>query len=157
VRADLVPDEAHAEGVIAALRPMLGANERVLLPRAEVAREILPEALQQAGAKVDVVVAYRTLAPAPRDLDRIRSLVDPEETDIVLFTSSSTVQNLADVLGDDAVPRLDALDLFSIGPVTTRTAERLGLRVQGTAADQSIESLVATARAYYAKGTHADE
>ncbi|MFZ1864096.1 MAG: uroporphyrinogen-III C-methyltransferase [Polyangiales bacterium] len=157
VRADLVPDEAHAEGVIAALRPMLGANERVLLPRAEVAREILPEALQQAGAKVDVVVAYRTLAPAPRDLDRIRSLVDPEEADIVLFTSSSTVQNLADVLGDDAVPRLDALDLFSIGPVTTRAAERLGLRVQGTAADQSIESLVATARAYYAKGTNADE
>jgi len=56
--------------------------------------------------------------------ERIRSLVDPGELDLVLFTSSSTVRHLADILGDDAVERLNALDLFSIGPVTSRTAKR---------------------------------
>ncbi|HSN82857.1 MAG TPA: uroporphyrinogen-III C-methyltransferase [Polyangiales bacterium] len=157
VRADLLPDEARAEGVVAALRPQMSAGTRVLLPRAEVAREVLPESLRAAGAVVDVVVAYRNLPPEPRDIERIRSLVDPEEIDIVLFTSSSTVENLCDVLGDDGPARLNALDLFSIGPVTTRTAERLGLRVTATSADQSIESLVATARTYYAKSTNADD
>lgn len=155
VRADLVPEEARAEGVIEALRPRLRESARVLLPRAEVAREILPTSLREAGAEVDVVVAYRNLPPLPRDADRIRSLVDPEEVDTVLFTSSSTVQNLTDVLGEDAAARLNALDLFSIGPITTRTAERVGLRVTGTSTDPSIEALVATVRAYYAHGADA--
>jgi uroporphyrinogen III methyltransferase/synthase len=151
VRADLVPGEAHAEGVLAALRPRLRARARVLLPRAEVGREILPESLEAAGAEVDVVVAYRTLPPAPDDLERIRSLVDPAELDIVLFTSSSTVENLTQILGDGAVARLNALDLFSIGPITTRTAEGLGLRVAATAPAQTIESLVATASGYHSQ------
>ena len=73
-----------------------------------------------------------------------------------MFTSSSTVQNLFDVLGQDAAKRLNALDLFSIGSITTQTAERLGLRVAGTSAEQTIESLVAMARAYYAPPGDAD-
>jgi len=60
------------------------------------------------------------------------------------------------VLGQDAADRLNALDLFSIGPITTQTAERLGLRVAGTSAEQTIESLVATVRAYYAPRGDAD-
>ncbi|KPK16953.1 MAG: hypothetical protein AMJ62_03455 [Myxococcales bacterium SG8_38] len=157
VRADLVPGEARAEGVVAALRPQMSAGTRVLLTRAEVAREVLPDSLREAGAVVDVVVAYRNLPPEPRDIERIRSLVDSEEIDLVLFTSSSTVENLVEVLGDDGAARLNALDLFSIGPVTTRTAEHLGLRVTATSTDQSIESLVATARTYYEKGADADD
>jgi uroporphyrinogen III methyltransferase/synthase len=128
----------------------------VLLPRAEIAREVLPESLEAAGAHVDIVVVYRSLPPQTRDVERIRSLIDPGEIDAVLFTSSSTVKNLADVLGPDAT-RLNELDLFSIGPVTTRTAQGLGLRVAETAAEQTIESLVAAARAYYAKEPHVDE
>lgn len=156
LRADLVPAQARAEGVVAALRPRLAAGSRVLLPRAEIAREVLPESLEAAGAHVDIVVVYRSLPPQTRDVERIRSLIDPGEIDAVLFTSSSTVKNLADVLGPDAT-RLNELDLFSIGPVTTRTAQGLGLRVAETAAEQTIESLVAAARAYYAKEPHADE
>jgi uroporphyrinogen III methyltransferase/synthase len=150
IRIDLVPDDARAEGVIAALRPMLSDGTRVLLPRAEVAREVLPESLRDAGAEVDVVTAYRNLPPEPEQVDRIRALVDPAESDVVLFTSSSTVQNLYDLLGDDASRRLNSLALFSIGPVTTKTAERLGLHVTATSPEQTIESLVQTARAYYA-------
>jgi len=153
--ADLVPRDARAEGVIAALRPLLTGHARVLLPRAEVAREMLPDSLRDAGAQVDVVTAYENLPPEPRELERIRSLVDRSEADAVLFTSSSTVRNLFDLLGADAVERLSALDLFSIGPVTTRTAAELGLHVAATSAEQSIESLVTTVRAYYAELGHA--
>jgi uroporphyrinogen III methyltransferase/synthase len=153
--ADLVPEDVRAEGVIAALGPLVASRARILLPRAEVAREILPESLRDAGAEVDVVVAYRNLPPEPKEVARIRRLVDPAECDLVLFTSSSTVRNLVDVLGRDAADRLNALALFSIGPVTTRTAERLGLRIAATSEDQSIESLVATARAYYTKDADA--
>lgn len=155
LRTDLVPADARAEGVIEALRPMLRERTRILLPRAEVAREVLPDSLRSAGAEVDVVPAYRNVPPEDTEVQRIRSLIDPEEVDAVLFTSSSTVENLSDLLGEDAAARLNALALFSIGPVTTETAERLGLRVSATARSQTIESLVDAARAYYADG-HAD-
>jgi uroporphyrinogen III methyltransferase / synthase len=138
-----------ARGIMA-LRPLLTERTRILLPRAEVAREILPDSLRDAGAEVDVVVAYRNLPPEPKEIERIRSLVHRAESDAVLFTSSSTVQNLFDLLGHEAVGRLNALDLFSIGPITTQAAERLGLRIVATSAEQSIESLVSTVRAYYA-------
>ena len=64
----------------------------------------------------------------------------------------STVRNLFDLLGQDAADRLNALDLFSIGPITTKTAEGLGLRIAATSPEQTIESLVETLRAYYGPG-----
>ncbi len=156
IHADLVPEDARAEGVIGALSPLLGDRTRILLPRAEVAREILPDSLRDAGAEVDVVAAYRNLPPEGKEVERIRSLVDPAESEAALFTSSSTVQNLFDLLGEDAASRLNELDLFSIGPITTRTAERLGVRIAATSPEQTIESLVATVRAYYADPGDAD-
>ena len=156
VHADLLPKDARAEGVIAALGPLLDERTRVLLPRAEIAREVLPDSLREAGAEVDVVTAYRNLPPEPKAVERIQSLVDPGEADAVLFTSSSTVQNLFDLLGPEAAKQLNALDLFSIGPVTTETAQRLGLGVSATSPEQTIESLVATVRAYYAPPGDAD-
>ncbi len=155
IRPDLVPEEARAEGVAAALRPHLQDGTRILLPRAEVGREVLPESLRGAGARVDVVVTYRTLPPGPAEITRLRSLVDPEELDAVLFTSSSTVENLVEALGEDSAKRLHALKLFSIGPVTSSTAARLGLPIAATAPEQTIESLVATVGAYYAQ--HGDD
>ncbi len=152
VRADLVPEDARAEGIVEALRSELTEGIRILLPRAEVGREVLPGALRKRGAEVDVVPAYRTLPPEPREAERIRALVDPKEIDAVLFTSSSTVQNLVDVLGDGATRQLANVDLFSIGPITTQTAETLGLEIRATSPEQTIESLVASLRAYYASG-----
>ena len=156
IHADLVPKDSRAEGVIAALRPFLADRTRILLPRAEVAREVLPDSLRHAGAEVDVVTAYQNLPPEPKELERIRGLVDPAEGDTVLFTSSSTVQNLFDLLGQDAVNQLNALELFSIGPITTQTAEHLGLRIAATSPEQTTESLVATMRAYYASAGDAN-
>ena len=87
VDADLVPEDARAEGVIAAFRPLLGDRTRILLPRAEIAREVLPDSLRDAGAEIDIVVAYRNLPPEPKEVERIRSLVDPAESEAVLLTS----------------------------------------------------------------------
>jgi uroporphyrinogen III methyltransferase/synthase len=157
IHADLVPTDARAEGIIAALLPKLRRGTRVLLPRARVARETLPDALREAGVLVDVVAAYENLPPERKEAERVRGLVDPGEADAVLFTSSSTVQNLLDVLGPGAAQQVNALRLFSIGPVTTATAESLGLEVAATAPEQTIESLVATARAYYAPPGDGDE
>ncbi len=152
ILADLIPEDARAEGVIAALGPLLSDGSRVLLPRAEVAREVLPRSLREAGAEVDVVTAYRNVPPEPTALTRIIELVNPEEIDAVLFTSSSTVDNLCDALGEQAAARLGAIELFSIGPITTKTAAERGLRIAATSEEQTIESLVQTLRAYYAEG-----
>jgi uroporphyrinogen III methyltransferase/synthase len=156
ILADLIPEDARAEGVISALRPLLSDRARILLPRAEVAREVLPDSLGNVGAEVDVVAAYRNLPPEADQVDRIRTLIDPAESDAVLFTSSSTVKNLCKVLGDGCANELNALTLFSIGPITTKTAEQLGLAVTATSPEQTIESLVQTMRAYYAETDDAD-
>ena len=78
--------------------------------------------------------------------------VNDEVINEIVFIAALTEE----ILGDDAVDRLNELDLFSIGPVTSRTAERLGLRVTATSQAQTIESLVEAARAYYARGADAD-
>ncbi|MEM7434559.1 MAG: uroporphyrinogen-III C-methyltransferase [Myxococcota bacterium] len=147
---DLVPEDTRAEGVVTALTPHVNAHTRVLLPRAEVARELVPDSLRAVGAEVDVVPAYRTLAPLLEDATRTTALVDPDVLDAVLFTSSSTVDNLVDLLGQDARAALSSLDLFSIGPVTSAAATKHGLAMAATAKAQTIESLVGTLRAYYA-------
>ncbi len=152
ITADVVPEDARAEGVLETLRPHLGDGAKLLMPRAEVARELLPDSLREAGSTVDVVTAYRNVPPDSAEVERIRSLVDPGEVDAILFTSSSTVRNLHALLGPDATQRLNALALFSIGPVTSATAEELGLIITATAAEATIESLVETLRAYYAGG-----
>jgi uroporphyrinogen III methyltransferase/synthase len=148
--ADVVPEDARAEGVVAALRGEVAKGTRVLLPRAAVAREVLPDSLRDAGVEVDVVVAYRNLPPEPAEEERIRALVDPDEIDLVLFTSSSTVTNLSEILGESAATRLAGVDLFSIGPVTTDTIEAHGLQAAATAPEPTIESLVHAVSTYYA-------
>ena len=155
VRADLVPTVSQAEGVVEALGPKLGEGIRVLLPRAEVGREILPDSLRARGAEVEVVPAYRTVPPGPREAQRIRELVHPEELDAVLFTSSSTVRHLWAVLGDGAAERLARVPLFSIGAITTKTAADLGLPIAATAGHQTIEALVEALRSYYADRANA--
>ncbi|MEM9729437.1 MAG: uroporphyrinogen-III C-methyltransferase [Myxococcota bacterium] len=149
---DVVPADARAEGILAALGSKLAPGTRVLLPRAEVARELVPDTLRNEGCTVDVVTAYRTLPVDPAGAARIAALADPAEIDAVLFTSSSTVENLVEVLGRHADASLGALDLFSIGPVTTKTARAKGLKIAATAEKATIEALVATLRAYYAPG-----
>jgi uroporphyrinogen III methyltransferase/synthase len=134
VRADLVPERFVAEELLAALT---GTDEpgRVLLARAEVARDVLPEGLRERGWEVDVVDAYRT-EPAPIS-DEQRAFI--AGADVVTFTSSSTVDRFIDAVGARSVPPVVAC----IGPVTAATARAHGLSVDVEAPVHTVDGLVA--------------
>jgi uroporphyrinogen III methyltransferase/synthase len=137
VVADLVPDRFVAEALIDAFPPPPTGDDgpgRVLLPRAAVARHVLPEALRSAGWEVDVVEAYRTRRASVTD--ELRKAVG--DADIVTFTSSSTVTNFVDAFGADAAPPVVAC----IGPITAATASELGLTVDVEAEVHTIAGLV---------------
>jgi uroporphyrinogen III methyltransferase/synthase len=138
IRADLVPERFVAEALIEAFPPPSGAGARVLLVRAEQARDALPKGLEEKGYAVDVLAAYRTVAATP-DADAVER-VRRGDVDAITFTSSSTVTNLCDLLG--TVPDPQPL-VASIGPVTSKTVLDRGLRVDVEAEEHTIDGLVA--------------
>src|SRR5205085_5078878 len=105
--SDVVPTRYQAEGVIAALADAGVRGSHILIPRAEVAREVLPEQLRELGATVDVVPVYRTIAPAV-DVASLTQQLHDGQIAVVTFTSSSTVRNFVELLGgqDKARPLL---------------------------------------------------
>jgi uroporphyrinogen III methyltransferase/synthase len=134
IRADLVPDRYVAESLLDALTSAAPAGGRLLLARAEVARDVLPDGLRAVGWEVDVVDAYRTVPAAVTDAQRAAVI----GADIATFTSSSTVERFVDSLGAEAVPAVVAC----IGPVTAGTARRLGLTVDLEATEHTIDGLL---------------
>lgn len=140
LRADFLPGEYVAEAVAAGLGDVRGL--RVLLPRADIARPALAHLLRESGAEVVEVAAYRTLRPEI-DPDALRDLL--AGITVVTFTSSSTVRNLA-AMADDAgleLPRvLSEVLVACIGPITAATARELGLVVDVTAGEYTIDGLV---------------
>ena len=140
IRADLVPERFVAESLVDAFpEPEPGAGARVLLARAEQARDTLVEGLRARGYDLDVVAVYRTVTTQPdgHAVERVRR----GDVDAITFTSSSTVTNLCDALG--RVPDRQPL-VVSIGPVTSATARARGLRVDAEASEHTIDGLVAT-------------
>jgi len=132
IAADLVPETFVAESLLAALPDGPG---RVLLVRAEVAREVLPDGLRARGWAVDVVDAYRTVPATITDEQRAAVA----GADIVTFTSSSTVEHSLAAFGRDGLPPTVAC----IGPVTAATACQHGLTVDIEASVHTIDGLVA--------------
>ena len=143
VRADLVPTEYQAEGLLAALSQQEIRTSRILIPRAEVARELLPDELRANGAHVDVVHVYRTETPDMNAADWWQELRD-HRLDVVTFTSSSTVRNFVAMLGGmEAVgPLLRSVTIACIGPITAKTAEEFGLTVSIMPSENTIPALV---------------
>ncbi len=133
--ADAVPPKYVAEALLEAIPWPPPEGGRVLLARAEVARDVLPEGLAERGWAVDVVDAYRTVPTEVTDEQRAAVAA----ADVVTFTSSSTVDRFLDALGPDAVPPVVAC----IGPVTAATARERGLRVDVEADLHTIGGLVA--------------
>ncbi len=134
VHVDVVPEEFKAEGVFAALERFVGGRAaldklNVLIPRASVARDFLPKALHQAGARVDVVPAYRTSLPADLDRGRVAAMLSGD-ADCIAFTSASTVKNLGQLFDtQDLGEALAGVAIACIGDVTAATAHEFGLRV----------------------------
>ena len=102
-----MPPEYRAEAVIEGFKKFASQGINILIPRAEIAREILPEKLREMGANVEVATTYRTVADRSR-VDQIKEMFIRREIDIVTFTSSSTVKNFVKLLGDLDLPKLSA-------------------------------------------------
>lgn len=141
VRADCVPGEYRAEAVVDALKSEVTSGTRVLLARAEEAREVLPESLKALGAEVDVAAAYCT-KQAEADGAALAKKLTSGEIDIVTFTSSSTAKNLCAILGG-AEP-LQHVKCVAIGPITAKTCEALGIKPAAVAKEYTIKGLIET-------------
>ncbi|MBN1654434.1 MAG: uroporphyrinogen-III synthase [Deltaproteobacteria bacterium] len=145
VVAETIPSEYRGEAVAEAIIERSHGDLKgvsVLLFRAQGARPALPETLRRAGARVQIIEAYRAERPERDEAVRLRAMLEKRELDVVTFTSSSTVNNLIKILGDGAVGLLFGLTIASIGPITSETALKRGLRVDITASEYTIEGLV---------------
>ncbi len=141
LKVDVMPKEYVAESLLEALAGEDLAGKRVLLPRAAVARDLVPVELGRRGAEVDVVEAYRTLPPE-NAAARIKDVL-ARGPQWVTFTSSSTVRNFVEAAGGAS---LKEVKVASIGPVTSATARELGLTVAVEAAPHTVAGLVAAIR-----------
>jgi uroporphyrinogen III methyltransferase/synthase len=143
---DALPAEYRAEAIVPALGDDRIRGARFLIPRAEVAREALPEMLRSRGAAAVVVApAYRTVRPEGPVLNRMRELLTGAKIDLVAFTSSSTVSNFAAIMGDAA----RGLCAAAIGPITAETARTAGFDVVVRPTEYTIPALVAAIRAHF--------
>jgi uroporphyrinogen III methyltransferase/synthase len=137
IKVDRMPAEYVAESLLDALSGDDLSGKRILLPRAAVARDLVPVELARRGAQVDVVEAYRTVVP-PDAAVRTREMLARNPTWIT-FTSSSTVKNFVAAAG--RLP--EGIKVASIGPITSATARELGLTVHAEANPHTIPALVA--------------
>ncbi|HEY0404409.1 MAG TPA: uroporphyrinogen-III synthase [Pyrinomonadaceae bacterium] len=156
IHVDVVPEQFKAEGVFEALTNYLGGTQGLfalnfLIPRAAVARDYLPLALAGAGARVDVVAAYRTVRPQTQERGRIEALLAGGGVDCITFTSSSTVNNFAQLFdADDLSQLLDGVKIACIGDITASSAAEHNLSVHIQPAEFTTTALARAIAAYYA-------
>jgi uroporphyrinogen III methyltransferase / synthase len=143
VRAEFVPEEYVAESLAAGLGEVRG--QRMLLPRADIARRALADDLRAQGAAVTEVAAYRTV-PAEPDPTGLREL--RRGVDAIIFTSSSTVRNFVAMVGD--LHLVDAA-IACIGPITAASAREAGLHVDVMAQEYTTEGVVAALAEYFGR------
>ena len=153
---DLVPERYVAESMAEALLDAGAAGKRILIPRAQEARETLPELLGEAGCEVNVLPLYQTLPEyGSSSLKQAIELMGEGGVDAVTFTSSSTVKNfwalMEEECGADCTRQLlEKTGLFSIGPVTSKTLHEFGLEPTAEATIYTIEGLIACLEAVLA-------
>ena len=142
LRPELVTSEYTAEGLANALEGWELNGLRVLVPRAEIARDALPSLLANRGAEVDILPVYRAVCP-PEAGPALLRLFDAEGVDVITFTSSSTVNNFVRAFPEDRLPAiLGDAEVACMGPVTADSARKLGLGVSIVAREYTIHGLV---------------
>jgi uroporphyrinogen III methyltransferase/synthase len=150
LKVDRMPEEYVAESLVASFAADDLAGKRILLPRAAVARDLVPVELARRGATVDVVEAYRTVVPETAARQVHEAL--EHKPHWITFTSSSTVKNFASAIGSinetgatggELAPVLSGVKIASIGPVTSATARECGLTVDAEADPHTIDGLIA--------------
>ena len=142
LRPELVTSEYTAEGLANALAGWEMRGMRVLVPRAEVARDALPSLLANRGAEVEILPVYRSVCP-PEAGTALLQLFGAEGADVITFTSSSTVYNFVRAFPEDRLPAiLGDAEIACMGPVTADTARKLGLSVAIVAREYTTHGLV---------------
>lgn len=139
LKVDLMPDEYVAESLVKTFAAENLAGKRILLPRAAVARDVIPAELSKRGARIDVVEAYRNVIPEEAAIRAREVFSDTKKPDWITVSSSSTVKNLVAIVGHEA---LQDVRIASIGPVTSQTVRQHGLRVMAEASRFTIDGLV---------------
>lgn len=152
IKPDLVPDEYRAEAVVECFKKYGIKGKRILLPRATLAREVLPQKLKKMGAEVDVAPAYRTIAP-DQDTGQVKDMLQKGTIDMVTFTSSSTVINFVEMFKADSQELLTWMSQVAvacIGPITAGTAQEKGLTVNVVPLEYTIEAFIDSIIQYFA-------
>ncbi len=149
LKADLVPAEFKAEGVVDAFAGAGVKGLKFLIPRAKAAREIIPDRLRELGADVTVATAYENVKPKA-DVLRTKKLFEEKKISAVTFTSSSTVHNFVEILGQKEYKTLlQGVVIACIGPVTAKTAQEYGMQPDIMPGEYTIPALVEAMVEYY--------
>ena len=146
---DYLPEVYTSQGFLAGLNSRDITGQRFLLPRADIADKELAEAISQLGAEVHEVTVYRTV-PVTTAVSQVKEMLLSREIDVITFTSSSTVSNLAALFNEGELAVSNA-KIACIGPKTADTAARTGLEVDIVASENTIPGLVAAIENYFGK------
>jgi uroporphyrinogen III methyltransferase/synthase len=154
LRVDFIPSEFVAESIVAGIGDV--NSKRILLPRADIAREKLARDLRARGAIVDEIIAYRTIAVDTHDpsAEKIHAMLAADEIDAITFTSSSTVRGFVNAV-QAKIEKLQS-KIICIGPITAQTARELGLRVDAIAQEYTLEGLTKALVSCWKEASHAD-
>lgn len=139
ITVDLVPDQSDAAAVVRLMSRQHISGQRVLYPKGDQARDVVPAGLRRAGALVDAVDVYRTV-PELELAPEVRDRIGRGEIDVVTFASPSSARGLLSLVG--GAEALARCEIICVGPVTAAAVEERGLPVHGIADDASVEGIV---------------
>ncbi|MEI8355484.1 MAG: uroporphyrinogen-III C-methyltransferase [Deltaproteobacteria bacterium] len=141
IRADLVPADYKSEGVVEAFKSLNLRGKTALFPRADRARDVIPSGLCNLGMEVCAPIVYRNVIPEDMPHDVLEAL-ENKRIHCAAFTSSSTVENLSSMVGDNRLLHLlGGVRIASIGPITSKACRELGLKVDIEPAEHTVEAL----------------
>mgnify|MGYP003299550327 FL=1 len=145
---DVVPEDFVAESLIESIGKEKITGQRFLIPRAAVAREVLPKTLREMGAQVDIAPAYQTILPKPKS-DAFSKRLQSGDIDVLTFTSSSTVKNFLELTGKSLFEKVKKTRIACIGPITAETAKNAGLNVDILPKEYTVPALLEAIEDYY--------
>jgi uroporphyrinogen III methyltransferase/synthase len=150
IKVDLIPEEFNAEGLIEAFLKEVRSQKsevrsltgfKILLPRAELAREVFPQKVRELGGEIDTPVAYRAIKPEKHG-KRLKRFLKEGRISTATFTSAATFNNFVDIMGKDAIEILKDVTIAAIGPVTAKAIEKAGLKVTIMPKEATIQAMV---------------
>lgn len=142
ISVDLLPQKFVGESLLDELRSHVQPGQRVLIPRADIARKLLPDALRELGCEVTEIDVYEN-RPYNANREEAIRLLKNGEIHVITFTSSSTVRSFVTIMEEEDLNRLlSDVIIACIGPVTAETAEQMGLPVNVTAEPYTVQGLI---------------